>query len=458
MKKTMVIDRLADEVRAAVFDGTELTDFRVMQVSEGPQPGAIYLAKVQTVRRELEAAFVLIGDKEEAFLTEAPDGLRQGAFLPVQGTALPPPDSGKKFRVSAKIQIAGKLLVYQPGKQMISVSTKIHAADKKERLRALMQQHLEESEGVILRSASANAEDEAILTELSELRAQWEKMERRARYDSKPGLLSSDFYTDILFSELGCAVDEIVTNDPAACRYLTGQKEQALLPAHVGISLFSEEKGLLGDLWQLDQKIEELMHRKLWLPCGGFLIVDFCEAMTVYDVNSGKMVRGKDPEASALAVNLEAVREIARHIRLCDVGGIIVADLIDMRRQESRDAVLQEIRGLCAEDRAGVEISGISKLGLLEMTRKRKSRSLPQQMRTECRCCAGRGTVLNARANALQRLRNLRRQEISGKEKIHRFECSEEEREVLEKLVQKEYEFGAERLASGKWSVTLRSH
>ena len=156
-----------------------------------------------------------------------------------------------------------------------------------------------------------------------------------------------------------------------------------------------ERKTLLFDAFNLETAIDKALKKRVWLPCGGYLVFDFAEALTVIDVNSGKMVTGKNMEETALRVNLEAVREIARQLRLRDVGGIVIVDLIDMETDQSRREVLSAFKEAVKTDRMPVKIEGITRLGLLEITRKRKGEQLRRALRTTCSVCSGSGELLS---------------------------------------------------------------
>ena len=164
----------------------------------------------------------------------------------------------------------------------------------------------------------------------------------------------------------------------------------------------------------IEPQIDHALKKRVWLPCGGYLIIDRCEAMTVIDVNSGKMVLGRSMEDTAICVNLEAAREVARQLRLRDVGGVVVIDFIDMALPEHREALTRALRDAAKPDRAQVKVFGLTPLGLMELTRKRVHAELHRQLCAPCTYCSGTGEVLSPGEVARRALCAVRRKALSG--------------------------------------------
>jgi len=181
---------------------------------------------------------------------------------------------------------------------------------------------------------------------------------------------------------------------------------------------------LIFDAYQIEPQIDKALKKRVWLPCGGYLVIDFCEAMTVIDVNSGKMVLGRDLEETALRVNLEAAEEVSRQLRLRDIGGIILVDFIDMHEDAHKQLLLKTIKDAVQSDRTQVTIEGFTRLGLMEITRKRKYDQLRKSLRCGCSYCSSMGEVLSGEEVARRAMRQVRRMILSGQRGPFVIRCS----------------------------------
>lgn len=243
----------------------------------------------------------------------------------------------------------------------------------------------------------------------------WQETNQRAKGMVKPGVLTKPEPLSLrLTRDLAGNLERVVINDGDEFDALCQAQKDGRLPLQTHIEYADEQKTLLFDAFNLETPIDKALKKRVWLPCGGYLIFDFAEALTVIDVNSGKMVTGKSMEETALRVNLEAVKELARQLRLRDVGGIVIVDLIDMEKDKNRQAVLAALKDAVKSDRMPVKIEGITRLGLLEMTRKRKGEQLRRALRTTCGVCSGSGELLCEEEIARRALRQARRMALAG--------------------------------------------
>ena len=268
---------------------------------------------------------------------------------------------------------------------------------------------------VIIRTASENVTAEQLREEAESLLKMWQEACQKAKGMVKPGILIRPEPLAVrLIRDLARNLERVVLNDKTEYEAICRMQQEGRLPQETQIEYVDEQRMLLFDAFNLETPIDKALKKRVWLPCGGYLIFDFAEALTVIDVNSGKMVASKNMEETALRVNLEAVKEIARQIRLRDVGGIIIVDLIDMDKDKDKQLVLSALKDAVKNDRMPVKIEDITRLGLLEMTRKRKGEQLRRALRTTCSVCSGSGELLSEDEIARRALRQARRMALAG--------------------------------------------
>jgi len=400
-------------MRAAILEDGELYEILSEKRRESAQAESIYHGRVQAIRPSVGAAFVDIGDELNAFLPlDNGMKLRCGEMIIVQGLAKQASD-GKGLRITTKINLAGKWLVLIPGESGVHISKKIKDPVLREALSDVVARLCKPGFGMIVRTAGTDVTEELLFTEAQELYAQWERISQKARGMTKPGLLYSRESLDMRLARDLHELSRIVVNSKACFTALERAKEDHRICENTRIERFEEKTQLIFDAFSIEPQIDKALRKHVWLPCGGYLIIDFCEAMTVIDVNSGKMVLGRDLEDTALHVNLEAAKEIARQMRLRDLSGIIIVDFIDMKDEDHRKQLLDEMKMLAKQDRSQVKVEGITRLGLMEMTRKRVQEPLHRKLRTSCSYCSGSAEVLSAEETAHRALRQIRRMQIA---------------------------------------------
>ena len=453
MNKTLVIDRRFGFTRVAFYEGTELRDLQIYESKAcAPAEGNIYLAKVAHIKREIHGAFVHLGDAGQAFLTNAPDSLRPGDCILVQGVAAQRPGSEKQFRVRAGIQLPGRWIVFVPNSEKIGCSSKIVDEARRDELIAWASQRRQPGEGIIFRSEAKDADWGCIAAEWDHLCQEFQRL-KRAVHDTHPRLLwSHPQMNSWLCVSQGVKPDEIVTNDSSVFHILGDASTSGLLGT-CAVTLDPEEQTLLCDRWGIDRQIEKLLQRKHWLPSGASIVVDPCEAMTVYDVNSGKATQ-KDSLSLKQSINLEAVRWIIQHIRLSEISGVILVDLIDTPAGEDAKALLQEAERSTESDK-DLQIIGITRLGLLEMTRKRSRLSLKERLLGTCPRCHTLASTPTAAYAAYQRLLEARRQEVLEDTGSVELLCTAAEAAEIERLAQTEYKIQKTQKGHGSIRILL---
>ena len=322
------------------------------------------------------------------------DILKKGQTLPVQVTK--EPIGTKGCRVTAQISLPGRFLVYMPYASKVGVSRKIESREQRAKLREMVTKLLpKDAGGVIVRTVAEGVTEEHFRREIESLLQLWRKINRKKTFVRRaPALLQREtsLTRGIIRDLFSSKVDALHVDS----KELYNEIEQYLNqidPELMGrVHLYAEPTPLF-DKFDIESEIRDLFKARVELPTGGSLIIQPTEALVSIDVNTGRYTGKKDPEKTILRTNLEAAREIARQIRLRDIGGIIVCDFIDMETRSNREKVLQELRTHLGRDRARTKALAVSELGLVEMTRQRVRPSLWHSMTTDCPTCAASGRV-----------------------------------------------------------------
>jgi ribonuclease G len=336
--------------------------------------------------------------------------LKKGQTLPVQVTK--EPISTKGCRVTAQISLPGRFLVYMPYASRVGVSRKIESREQRARLREMVTRLLpEDAGGVIVRTVAEEVTEEHFKREIDALLNQWRKVKRKQLYVRKaPALLQREasltrgLIRDVFSDKVDALHVDSKEIHHEVEQYLDGVDPELMSRVHL-----YEEPLPLFDKYDIESEIKSLFRSRVDLPTGGSLVIQPTEALVSIDVNTGRYTGKKDPEKTILRTNLEAAREVARQLRLRDLGGIIVCDFIDMESRSNRDRVLQELRAHLGRDRARTKALAVSDLGLVEMTRQRIRASLYASMTTDCPTCSGSGRVFRPEVVTRRLERTLRR-------------------------------------------------
>jgi ribonuclease E len=407
--KLMVITQHGERDQIAVLEGPELVQHYVTRAGARSMVGNVYLGRVQNVLPGMEAAFVDVGRGRNAVLyagevnwsPEDLEGappriehvLKSGQSVLVQVTK--DPIGGKGARLTAQISLPGRFLVLAPNSDVSGISRRLPDAERR-RLKPIIKSLKPDAHGVIVRTAAEGAPEEALADDLRRLLEEWQQIEKRAKKAKAPAVLYEepeltvrvvrDLFTDEEYREL-------VTDSPRifglVTDYLRGVAPEVLskVRLHEGpLSAFEE--------FHIVEQIHKGLDRKVWLPSGGYLVIDRTEAMTVIDVNTGKSVGKSNLEETVVNTNLEAAREVARQLRLRDIGGMIVIDFIDMLLEQNKSKVIEAMKESLAQDKSRSQVFDISPLGLLEVTRKRVSGGLLEAFSETCPTCEGRGVII----------------------------------------------------------------
>jgi ribonuclease G len=438
MQQDILINWSPQETRVAVVENSAVQELHIERTLERGLVGNVYLGRVARVLPGMQSAFIDIGLERAAFLHVAdlmssvnarhadPEVRAAVPAVPIEkqvfeGQALmvqviKDPIGTKGARLSTQISIAGRLLVFLPQDQHVGVSQKIPLEQREAlrlRLQSLVDQGVPAGQGggFILRTNGEDASDAELGEDIAYLRKTWARIRDAATRLPPMSLLHQDL--NLLQRVLRDLVSEVTQSIRLDSReqfekLLVFGKE--FMPAAAGKLQHYKGERPIFDLFGVDDEISRALGRRVDLKSGGYLIVDQTEALTTIDVNTGAYVGARNFDDTIFKTNLEAAGAIARQLRLRNLGGIVIADFIDMLREEHRDAVLQEFRKQLARDRVKTMVSGFSPLGLVEMTRKRTRESLAHMLCEPCEMCQGKGIVKTARSVAYDILREILRE------------------------------------------------
>jgi ribonuclease G len=343
-------------------------------------------------------------------LPNVADLLKKGQTIPVQVTK--EPINTKGCRVTAQISLPGRFLVYMPYASRVGVSRKIDSREQRARLRELVTRLLpEDAGGMIVRTVAEGVTEADFKREIDSLLAQWKKVKRKQLYVRNPPALlqrEASLTRGLIRDVFSDKVDALWTDSQEIFHEIEQYLDQ-VDPELKGRVRLHDDSVPLFDKFGIEAEVRKLFQARVDLPTGGSIVIQPTEALVAIDVNTGRYTGKRDPEKTILRTNLDAAREIARQLRLRDLGGIIVCDFIDMESRSNRDRVLQELRLHLGRDRARTKALAVSDLGLVEMTRQRIRPSLWASLTTECPDCRGTGRVFTPEVVSRRIERSLRR-------------------------------------------------
>lgn len=424
MTRKLIVDDSLGYTRAALLEDGILCEIHMEKQTDDDQAESLFLGRIQSIKPALHAAFVDIGSELNAFFPLPEDtNLRCGDMLIVQGQAKQSTDT-KGLRITDRINLAGRHLVLLPNGQGVHISKKIKDPSLRETLSSLGRQICPHGCGLIIRTAGEEMTDQLLSEEAQSLNTLWQEIQSKAKGMTRPGLLHQRMPLHMRLARDIRDLSQIVINSKKRYEQLISAQKNAVLAQDTQIEYYPESHTLLFDAYQIESQIDKALKKRVWLPCGGYLIIDHCEAMTVIDVNSGKMVLGRDLEDTALRVNLEAAEETLRQLRLRDIGGIILVDFIDMHEERHKQLLIKAMREAALRDRTQVTIEGFTRLGLMEITRKRKHEQLRKSVRCGCSYCSSMGEVLSGEEVARRAMRQVRRMVLSSQRGPFVVRCS----------------------------------
>jgi ribonuclease G len=435
MKKTILVSAERGETRVAVLEAktkggkANVAELYMERRGRRSIVGNIYKGKVDNVLPGMEAAFVDIGLERNGFLHVDEIVLPGGEQAPKRGRGtgrrinelikpgqeilvqvVKDPLKTKGARLSMNVSIAGRYLVFAPTGSGVGVSRRLSDSER-DRLRKMVDRTYKGPGGLIVRTAAHGAKKSDFVREISYLQKLNDVLGRRSESTKAPALvfqeadLSVRVLRDVFLSEF----EKAIIDSPKQFERVTSFFQRTAPELVGGVELYEDKKPLF-EKFKIDEEIESTLNRRVDLPSGGYLIIDYTEALTVIDVNSGSFTgRGKGGlEETITKVNTEAADEAVRQLRLRDIGGIIVIDFIDMARASNRDKVLKTMRKALDADKSKSYVVEVSPLGLVEMTRQNVTDGVREILTELCPTCHGEGVVLSAETVALEGLRQMR--------------------------------------------------
>ena len=465
LKSEIIINAAIHETRIAILEDDKLVEMWVERPDNERMVGDIYKGRIKAVIPGIQASFVDIGMEKSAFLHvsdvgESPidfgvqfddedededsgrgkggrgssrhhRGRKNDRKTPPIETLLTKeqdilvqvtkePISTKGARLTSQITLPGRFLVLMPGSNKIGVSRKIASWNERRRLRQIAMKNRPKGIGVIIRTVAEGKDDEIIASEIKDLCSTYEKLTKKADNSTAPALIkkamgmTSGIIRDLLSEDVSQVVVDSTVHYEDISRYL-----QNISPnLKKKVSLYSGKEPIF-DHYNLEREIDSIFSRKVWLNSGAFLVFDHTEALRVIDVNTGRYTGKSNQEETILKINLESSREIARQLRLRDIGGIIVIDFIDMMNHDHRKLVEDTFAQALRNDRSKISISQISEFGLMEMTRQRVRPSLMHTFSETCPTCDGIGMVQGRDTTVTKVERWLARAEVFGRERAY---------------------------------------
>ena len=395
-----------DETRVAVLENDVLQEIFVGHTQNRSIVGDIYKGKVQNVLPGMEAAFIDIGHNRNALLyvgdifVEGPRQrqrqditkiLKPGQEIMVQVTK--DPMGSKGARLTTYISLAGRYLVLLPQVRTVGISHKL-TEEERARLRKVVDEVRPKDVGLIVRTAARDAETAELRKSLTYLNKVWRQVHRAAEKKRAPAILHQEpeLELKVVRDIMDKSFDSVVVDSHRSFRHIKHYLKMVAPPLAERVERYSAETPLF-EARDINRQIQEALRRDVPLPSGGSIVIDNTEALTAIDVNTGKYVGNKSLEETVLRTNIEAVTEVVRQLRLRDIGGIIVIDFIDMNEAKNRRAVLKALNKELEKDRTKTYVVELTKLGLVEMTRKNVSEGLIEAFGETCPKCHGRGVV-----------------------------------------------------------------
>lgn len=416
MVNEILVEVGAGETRVVMLEDREPVELYIERPFPERMVGNIYRGKVCSVLPGMQAAFVDIGYEKNAFLyvgdiiprkdymDEYDDTfqevkgyridelLRAGQEITVQ--VIKEPSGTKGPRVTTHITLPGRHLVLLPNDDYTGVSRRIENENERSKLKKIAETLKPKGRGLIVRTASEGKSEEDFSHDLAFLLKLWESIVSREKSGPVPRCIHKDvnlvFRTvrDLFTSD----IDKLIINDRQQYTKVLELVDMISPALKLKVEYFYKSYDMF-EYYNVESRIDRALSRKVWLKCGGYLVIDRTEALTVIDVNTGKYVGKSNLEDTVLKTNIEAAQEIAKQIRLRDLGGIIIIDFIDMNEQGHQNMVLDALKLALKKDRTKTTVVGMTGLGLIEMTRKKVRQELATLLTSECQCCSGSGRV-----------------------------------------------------------------
>ncbi|MEZ5126702.1 MAG: Rne/Rng family ribonuclease [Thermoleophilia bacterium] len=423
-RKIILVSDDGRELRVALVEDGRLAEIYIERPEKKSYLGDIYQGKVESVLNGIDAAFVDFGIEKNGFLyvddvvagegekraRRIADALKPGQQVLVQVTK--DPMGSKGARLTTKISLAGRYLVYVPGGTGVGVSRRLRQSER-DRLRDLSKELKPKNAGLIIRTLAEGHELADLKRDLTYLSRLWSRLKKKAETVAPPGLVhrEADVSLEVARDLFNSTVESLIVDDTKRHKAILAFLTKVAPELTSRVELYGGD-GPMFEAYGIEEQIARALERRVPLPSGGNLMIDHAEALTVIDVNTGRFTRGKGLEDTITKTNLEAAREAVRQLRLRDIGGIIIIDFIDMAHARNREAVLETLEAELETDRTKTYVVELSPLGLVEMTRQNTTDGARGILTRTCPHCQGKARILSDETMALnveRRLRDLAR-------------------------------------------------
>ncbi len=410
----IIVDVSISENRLALVEDGELVELYIERRNNKRMVGNIYKGRVANVLPGMQAAFVDIGlekncflyikdalekdlfNKDESYYKDIPitDVVKQGQEIIVQ--VIKEPLGTKGARVTTNITLPGRYLVLMPNTTCIGVSRRITCSKERERLKEEIEQLRPHNMGIIVRTVAEGKNKDDFNEDIKFLLRLWQKIEREKKLGFVPRLIHRDFdlISKTIRDTFSKDIDKFIINNEKEYQNALELVELLSPSLKSGIFYFNETIEIF-DYYGIRSQVDKSLNRKIWLKSGGYIVIDSTEAFTVIDVNTGKYVGRTDLEDTVFKTNIEAAEEIAKQLRLRDIGGIIIIDFIDMTSEEDNQRVIDVLENALSRDKTKSKVLGMTQLGLVEMTRKKVRLGLDRLLQKKCQYCDGSGRLVN---------------------------------------------------------------
>ncbi|MBA2623427.1 MAG: Rne/Rng family ribonuclease [Chthoniobacterales bacterium] len=421
------------ERRVALLEDGRLEEYSVERNSTRNIVGSVYKGRVKNIEQGLKAMFVDIGFEKNAFLhfwDAIPAALDSGieeidrpekrnakkritakdipSIYPVGSEVIVQVTKGpigtKGPRVTTNLSFAGRYLVFMPYSERSGISRKIEDPKERDRLRKILRElEIPEGVGVIIRTVGEGQRARYFVRDLAFLVEQWQRVEHAIKEEKAPSRVfeEPDLVDRTVRDFLTDEIDEVICDDRTAIERMNEMVGQISRRARNRIQFYDGAAPIF-ETFGVQKQIDDAFHRQVWLKCGGYIVIDETEALVAIDVNTGRNKGGRDVEKTILQTNLEAADEIARQLRLRNIGGLIIGDFIDMKSRKDQQAVYGLMKERLRRDKAKTHVLPLSALGLMEMTRQRAQESLSDSIFENCPYCQGRGAVKTSMTTSVE--------------------------------------------------------
>lgn len=390
--KKIIVECLISSQKTAILEDDKLIELLIEDNKNTKKVSNIYRGIVKKVIPGIQACFVDIGFEKLAYLQLNKDSnIKAGQDILVQVNKEEVGTKGAKL--NTEISLAGRYLVYIPTNDRITISNKILDEKERFRLKKIAKSVSNDSEGLIIRTEAVGCTKEELEQDIKALKEKYEEILKEYRLGIGPKLLYKelDFSSKYIKENVNDETEKIITND--ITKYEELKKILESIKIEYKDKLILEENKDIFDLYRVENQIDKALNKKVWLKSGGYLIIDKTEALTVIDVNTGKFTGNLKLEETVYKTNIEAAIEVCRQIKLRDIGGIVIIDFIDMHKATYKKEIINILNEELKKDKRKTEVLGMTRLGLVELTRRRERDSIDKYYLSDCETCEGNGKV-----------------------------------------------------------------